>query len=88
MMSINILVNLLRIIWDDWQVFLMFLFGVAVGGYAMFASGFIVLSNIIEPSPDIKTYQFRSICEQLEQRDCETKYIRAYILNKGDNDGD
>ena len=56
-----------------------FFFGGIVGGYAMLTSGLIVLTNIIEPDPEIKTYQFEAICNQQEQRECEIKYIRVYL---------
>ncbi len=34
--------------------FVIFIFGGVVGGYAMLTSGLIVLTNIIEPSPETK----------------------------------
>ena len=45
----------------------------------MLTSGLIVLTNIIEPDPEVKTYQFEAICNQQEHRDCEIKYIRVYL---------
>ena len=64
-------------------IFVTFLLGAAIGGYAMLASGLIVLNNIIEPRAEIKTYQSRAICQQREKRDCDMMYIRIYIPKTG-----
>lgn len=66
--------------------FVIFIFGGVVGGYAMLTSGLIVLTNIIEPAPEVKTYQFEAICNQEEKRECEIKYIRVYLPEGNKNE--
>jgi len=61
------------------DTFVAFLLGGIFGSYVIFASGLIVLNNIIYPDAQIKAHQSMTICKQLENRDCEMKYMKIYI---------